>query len=98
MVTIVGARAAERDRPAVWIDPDYGVVRFIARERLPQGNALVDVVFSDHQRLVDRFFYPHRQEVFANGKLLALLVVRSAAVNTGLSDELFDPEVLKRRP
>jgi hypothetical protein len=95
-VTIVGAKAGERDRPAVWIDPEYGVIRFIARERLPQGPALVDVVFSDHRPLVDRFFYPYRQEVFAGGKLLVLVAVRSVAVNTGLSPDLFDPEALKR--
>jgi len=96
VVTIVGAKAAERERPAVWIDPEYGVVRFIARERLPKGPTLVDVVFSDHRQLIDRFFFPYRQEVFADGKLLALVVVRSASVNTRLSDDLFDPEILKR--
>ena len=95
-VTIVGAKAAERDRPAVWIDPEYGVVRFIARERLPQGSALVDIVLSDHRPLIDRFFYPYRQEVFAEGKLLVLVAVRSVAVNTRLSPDLFDPEMLKR--
>lgn len=95
-VTIVGARAAERDRPAVWIDPEYGVIRFIVQERLPQGPGLVDIVFSDHRPLVDRFFYPYRQEVFAEGKLLALVAVRSVAVNTRLSPDLFDPEALRR--
>jgi outer membrane lipoprotein-sorting protein len=96
-VTIIGARASERDRPAVWIDPEHGVVRFITRERLPQGEALVDVVFSDHRPLIDRFFYPYRQEVFADGRLLVLVAVRSVAVNTRLSDDLFDPDVLKRK-
>ena len=95
-VTIVGAKAAERDRPAVWIDPEYGVVRFIVNERLPQGSALVDIVFSDHRPLVNRFFYPYRQEVFAEGKLLLVVAVRSVAVNSGLSSDLFDPEALKR--
>ena len=95
-VTIVGAKAAERDRPAVWIDPEYGVIRFIAHERLPQGSALVDIVFSDHRQLVDRFFYPYRQEVFAEGKLLLVVAVRSVTVNSGLSSDLFDPEALKR--
>jgi hypothetical protein len=95
-VTIVGARAGERDRPAVWIDPEYGVIRFITHERLAKGSTLVDIVFSDHRPLVDRFFYPYRQEVFAAGKLLALVAVRSVAVNTRLAPELFDPEALKR--
>jgi hypothetical protein len=95
-VTIVGAKAAERDRPAVWIDRELGVTRFIAHERLGKGTALVDVVFSDHRPLVERFAYPYRQEVFADGKLLALVVVSSVSVNTGLAPELFDPEALKR--
>lgn len=95
-VTIIGAKAAERDRPAVWMDPEYGVVRFIVRERLPRGPGLVDVVFSDHRPLVDRFFYPHRQDVYADGKLLVLVAVRSVTVNTRLPDDLFDPEALKR--
>jgi hypothetical protein len=95
-VTIVGAKAGERDRPAVWIDPEYGVIRFITHERLPKGSALVDIVFSDHRPLVDRFFYPHRQEVFAEGKLLLRVEVRSVTVNTRLAPELFDPEALKR--
>src|SRR5262249_6009282 len=95
-LTIVGARAGEGDRPAVWIDREYGVTRFITRERIGRTAALVDVVFSDHRLLVDRFFYPYRQEVFADGKLLALVAVRSVAVNTHLAPELFDPEALKR--
>lgn len=97
LLTIVGARAGDRDRPAVWIDPEYGVVRFITRERLPQGPALIDVTFSNHRPLIARFFYPYRQEVFAGGKLLVLVAVRSVAPNTRLSNDLFDPEVLKRR-
>ena len=97
LVTIIGARAGERDRPSVWIDPEYGVVRFVTRERLPQGPALIDLTFSDHRPLLERSFYPYRQEVFAEGKLLVLVAVRSIAPNTRLSGELFDPEVLKRR-
>jgi hypothetical protein len=95
-VTIVGARAGERDRPAVWIDPEYGVTRFITHERMGRTPVLVDVVFSDHRPLIDRFYYPHRQEVFADGKLVALVSARSVVVNTGLAAELFDPEALKR--
>jgi hypothetical protein len=95
-VTIVGAKAGERDRPAVWIDPEYGVTRFVTHERLARGTALVDIVFSDHRPLIDRFFYPYRQEVFAEGKLLALVAVRTVTVNTRLAPELFDPEALKR--
>jgi hypothetical protein len=95
-VTVIGARPGERDTPSVWIYPEHGVVRFIRRERLPQGQALVDLAFSDHRPLAGAFSFPHRQEAFVDGKLLVLIIVRSARVNTGLPDTLFDPTELRR--
>ncbi len=94
-ITVIGAQPGERATPAVWLDPEYGVVRFIRRERLPKGEGLVDVAFSEHRPLAGAFFFPHRQEAFVDGKLLVLIVVRSVAVNTGLSDSLFDPDALR---
>jgi hypothetical protein len=96
-VMIIGARASERDRPAVWLDPEYGVVRFITRERLPDGPALVDIVFSDHRLILDRFVYPYRQEMFTDGRIIVVVAVRSVVANTRLPDDLFDPDVLKRK-
>ena len=96
-ITVIGAKPGERDTPAVWVDPEYGVVRFIRRERLPKGEAVVDLALSEHRPLAGAFFFPHRQEAFVDGKLLVLIVVRSVAVNTNLADALFDPETLRRR-
>jgi hypothetical protein len=96
-VTIVGARASERDRPAVWVDPEYGILRIVTREQLPDGPSLVDIVFSDHRPVVDRFVYPYRQEMFVDGRLVVAVAVQSAVVNSRLSDDLFDPEILRRR-
>jgi len=95
-VTVIGARAGERDTPAVWVDPEHGVVRFIRRERLPRGEGLVDLTFSEHRPLAGAFAFPHRQEAFVDGKLIVLIAVRSIAVNTNLPDSLFDPETLRR--
>jgi hypothetical protein len=95
-VTVIGARPGERDTPAVWIDPERGVVRFIRRERLPKGEGVVDLAFSEHRPLAGGFFFPHRQEAFVDGKLLVLIVVRSVAVNTDLPEALFDPAVLRQ--
>lgn len=97
-VTVIGAGPGERATPAVWLDPEYGVVRVVTRDRLPSGSALVDVVFSEHRPLLAGFHFPHRQELFADGRLLLLVVVRSAAVNVGLADALFDPGALRREP
>lgn len=94
-VTIIGARPDDRASPAVWFDPDYGVVRLVTRERLPQGAALVDLTLSDHRPLVDRFYFPYRQELFANGRLLLRAVVRTASVNGNLPDALFDPSRIR---
>ena len=95
-VTVIGAKPGERDTPAVWVDPEYGVVRFIRRERLPKGEGVVDLAFSEHRPLANGFFFPHRQEAFVDGKLLLLIVVRSVAVNTKVADSLFDPDALRR--
>lgn len=95
-VTVIGAGPGDRQSPAVWLDEEYGVVRVVTRERLPQGPTLVDLTLSEHRPLQGNFHFPHRQELFADGKLLLLLIVQSAAVNANLPDDLFDPEALKR--
>jgi hypothetical protein len=95
-VTVIGARPGDRDTPSVWLDPEHGVVRFIRRERLPRGEGLVDLTFSEHRPLAGAFSFPHRQEAFVDGKLLLLIHVRTVAVNTNLSDSLFDPDTLRR--
>ena len=94
-VTVIGAKPGERDTPSVWLDPDHGVVRLIRRERLPKGEGVVDLAFSEHRRLAGAFFVPHRQEAFVDGKLVVLIVVRTITVNTGLADTLFDPAALR---
>lgn len=93
-LTVIGARTGDRQSPSVWLDPDYGVVRFITREAGPGGPKLLDLAFSEHRKVPAGFFYPFRQEIFLNGKLLSVAVVRSVEVNTGLPDSLFDPDAL----
>lgn len=95
-VTVLGARPGDRTSPAVWLDPEWGVVRFITRERLPTGERLLDLAFSEHRPLVGGVFFPHRQEAFVDGRLVVLVTVRSVAVNANLPDDLFDPEALRR--
>jgi hypothetical protein len=95
-VTVIGAKPGERDIPSVWVDSEYGVVRFVRRERLPKGEGVVDLAFSEHRPLAGGVHFPHRQEAFVDGKLLLLVVVRSVAVNTNPPDTLFDPETLRR--
>jgi hypothetical protein len=95
-VTVIGAQAGERDAPSVWLDGERGVVRVVRREKLPTGEGIVDLAFSEHRPLAGAFAFPYRQEAFVNGKLLLLVVVRSVAVNTSPPDALFDVEALRR--
>jgi hypothetical protein len=95
-ITVIGATPGQRAVPQVWLDGERGVVRFVARERLPKGDGLVDLTFSEHRRLAGGFAYPYRQEAFVDGKLVLLVVVRSATVDTNPADALFDPEALRR--
>ena len=94
-VTVIGAHPGDRDVPAVWLDPDYGVVRIVTRERLPNGVRLLDLTLSEHRPLLGKLYFPYRQEVFVDGKLLVLFTVRSVAINTNPADALFDPANLK---
>ena len=96
VVTVIGAQPGERDRPAAWLDPEYGVVRFVAREAADPGPVLTDVSFSDYRPLVGPLFFPYRQETFRSGKLLVRLLVRSLTANTSPADALFDPSTLVR--
>ena len=95
-VTVIGARPGEREVPAVWLDAEYGVIRIVTRERLPNGPKLVDLALSEHRPLIGVYFFPRRQEAFIDGKLIVLITVRSIQVNTNPPDALFDPEALRR--
>ncbi len=95
-VTVIGSAKPDRESPAVWIDPEYGVVRVIVRERAPGGPRTVDFAFSEHRPLAGGVFFPHRQEVFANGRLVLLITVHAVRVNTHPADALFDPATLAR--
>lgn len=96
-VTLIGARAGDRQSPAVWLDAELGVVRFVSRESLTpqQGAVVVDRAFSDHRPLTGGFRFPHRQEMFVDGRLAVLVTVSAAIANANLNDRLFDPEALR---
>ena len=69
-------------------------VRFIAREDSGGGAKTLDLAFSEHRKVSGGFFYPFRQEIFLDGKLLSLTLVRTVEVNVDLPDSLFDADAL----
>src|SRR2546427_9019377 len=45
-ITVIGARPGDRDVPAVWLDAQYGVIRFVTfvpRETLQTGPTTLDL-------------------------------------------------------
>ena len=95
-VTVIGAGPGDRNSPAVWLDEEYGVVRVVTHERLPQARTLVDLALSEHRPLPGGFYYPHRQELFSDGRMLLRITVQSVSVNSNLPEALFDPEALRQ--
>lgn len=93
-LTVIGALEGDRTSPAMWLDPEYGVVRIITREEGPGGPWLLDQAFSEHRKVPPGFFYPFRQERFRDGRLFMLTLVRAVDVNVGLPDSLFDADQL----
>src|SRR3989454_1927344 len=90
-ITVIGARSGDRDVPAVWLDADYGVVRIVTRERLPNGVRLLDLTLSEHRPLIGGLYFPYRPEGFVDGELLILFTVRPGAINTNPPDPPFQP-------
>ncbi len=95
-VTVIGAAPDDRNVPAVWLDPEYGVVRVVTREKLGSREAFVDLTLSEHRPLRDGLFFPFREELFADSRLLFVITVKSIDVNRGLAEGLFDPDALRR--
>src|SRR3989304_3920183 len=56
-VTLIGAAEGDRTSPAVWLDPEYGVVRIITRVEGPDGAKVGDVAFSEHRKGTAAGFY-----------------------------------------
>jgi outer membrane lipoprotein-sorting protein len=94
-ILVLGAQAGDRTSPAVWFDPERGVVRLIAREQVGGRLGLIDRTYADHRPITREFLYPHRQEMFLDGRLLTRIIVGSVDVNPGLADALFDPARLR---
>src|SRR5262249_8703549 len=76
-VTVIGAGPDDHDVPAVWLDPEYGVVRVVTREKLGARQATLDLTLSEHRPLGDGVFFPFREELFADGRLLFVINVKS---------------------
>lgn len=97
-VTVLGAQAGDRASPAVWLDPDYGVVRLVTKDHSTGTARTLELVYLDHRKVVGEFFYPYEQQGLLDGKLVFAVRVRSVEINVGLADSIFDPDALLKEP
>lgn len=93
-VIVIGARAGDRTSPAVWLDPDYGVMRLVTRDTSTGTARTLELVYSDHRKVAGEFFYPYDQQGLLGGELVFVVRVRSVEINVGLGDSIFDPDAL----
>jgi len=73
----------------LWLEKSTG--RVIQGEA-NDGDASMRWALSDFRTVFDDYEYPHKIELFDGGQTISTMTVKSIAVNTELSDDLFDPE------
>lgn len=77
----------------LWIEQKG--LRVMKMEGKPQEGVAATVLFSDYRKVSGLFEMPFKTMMYSGKDLISTGVVKSAKVNSGLSDELFDPEKIK---
>jgi outer membrane lipoprotein-sorting protein len=80
----------DADYSRIWIDKRS--LALTKLENKPEEGETTTALFSDFRKIAGDFELPHKTEIFAGADLISTVVVESAAVNTGLSDDLFDAD------
>ncbi|MBK8012701.1 MAG: hypothetical protein IPK13_15220 [Deltaproteobacteria bacterium] len=86
---VLGARAAELDKPQLWIDKEYLVpIRFIHRDT---DGTLVDMKLLGFGSAITGPWYPERIEIWKDGELQEVRIYRSLSINDPVEPSLFRP-------
>ena len=81
------------DFAKLWIDQKSFVLAKM--EGKPQEGVASVILFSDYRKVSGDFEMPFRTEMYSGKDLISITVVKSVAVNKGISDDLFDPDKIK---
>lgn len=76
----------------VWID-EKSLTMIRATSKSAQD--AIDMKYSDFRKIYKDFEMPYLSEFLRNGELTSKTVTKSVKVNSGLSDDLFDPSKLQ---
>ena len=76
-----------------WVDKKS--LNLIKAENECPGVGITVYLFSDFRKVKGNLEISYRTEIYKNNELISTSATKSLKVNTGLSDELFDPDKVK---
>ncbi|HAV42844.1 TPA: hypothetical protein DCX15_02365 [bacterium] len=85
----------EKEAPAnkIWLDKKtFDLIK--VETELKKGRRCF-MVYSDFRGIEGGWRMPHKSEIYEGEKLVAISIIKSIEVNKGLSDDLFNPNLLK---
>ena len=74
----------------LWIDKK--TLDSVKIEAKPQDGKISTALFSDFKKLDGDWQFPYKTQMYQDKTLLSTMIVKSVAVNKGLSDDLFNPD------
>jgi outer membrane lipoprotein-sorting protein len=77
----------------LWVD--QGNLALLKLEGRPSNGDTMTVLFSDHRSVAGGFEFAYRADVYSGEELITTVVVESLDINSGLADELFNPDAVK---
>ncbi|OQX56552.1 MAG: hypothetical protein B5M53_00805 [Candidatus Cloacimonas sp. 4484_209] len=75
-----------------WFDKEKLYAMKFEFKKTEKGDSLAEIAFSDYRTVIKDIEMPYKTEFSINGKNKFAYDVKSIKVNTGLSDDLFDPD------
>ena len=84
----------------VWLDKDELIVlkarsEGAAGQGAAQGQGPAEIFFKDYREIASDYSFPYLSEIHQAGQIVATYKVQELTTNTGLPDDLFDPDKLE---
>lgn len=85
---LVSLNVEEAPFNKIWVTKkEFAVIKAEFKDEKKTGV----IRFSDYKKL-EGFDYPYQIDIYIDGKLQSSMTIKSVKVNSGLSDDLFDPD------
>jgi len=87
---VVLVKDSTSDQAKLWLDKE--TLEPLKAETKPDDGKSTYMLFHDYRKVLAELRYPYKTEIYQEDKLVSTIVVKSVAMNKGLSDALFDPD------